>query len=800
MFIKSVKISNFRGIQDKEFRFGEKPFVLLAAQNGVGKTTVIDAIEWCLTGSIGRLKTSYDLRSTNDSERKINVQGILKHKNAAPDALVWVEVCVKEGNVEHTVYRCQKKDELGCSGRGVKIKVDNKDCEEGDWLSKHINQNFYNYHFCDIQKSLGIQNEKRSSLSEMFKEFITDYSDEEKVANNLELFQKDATLMIDEEEKAQEEAKNQQKIIEEKLKQLENVPSFQEYPDTVMYEGEIVDLKGKNQEYLKEQQNAVYACGYAHVRKLLKECIEHNKNKEIYKQIDALIKNIQENKNNIQEAIKAGLDKENNCITEIDDKLKVYNDIILNRSSILETGLTLVEFKDDRFTEIYFEEHRNKIQNLNNEIKELEEDIQTISKGNIIIQTLTELIEKKQALLEYRSLKANEDMAVKCPICGSEQFGKIESDQMMKEASVFLESSSSSLNKKVEEKENKNQECNKIKDDLILQGKEVLETKIRKETERKDKLLNIQKSTKEFFALQERISCTLDDKEVPSWWAISDNVINKKHEIEEKLSSDEEISEKKKEIEEILDVLSFKREDTEEPQTLFARIKDKAEQASKIMFFTKELLVDKINALIYRIQNEEIASLNIQMKKLENEFEIRKNEINRIRQVKDWANIHEDKIRNLIKELIQQEYESVGPNLYKFYKKLSRINTIKNINIVPDGIENQVSLTDETGKHVVNILSNGQLSVFILAYFFAGIVSRGYNENFKIYFIDDLTSCMDDVNMLSFLDLLKYLLKEKEGIVDQLFFATCDEHIEKLLCYKMEGGGIPYIKLSEKDF
>ena len=54
MFIKSVKISNFRGIQDKEFRFGEKPFVLLAVQNGVGKTTVIDAIEWCLTGSIGR--------------------------------------------------------------------------------------------------------------------------------------------------------------------------------------------------------------------------------------------------------------------------------------------------------------------------------------------------------------------------------------------------------------------------------------------------------------------------------------------------------------------------------------------------------------------------------------------------------------------------------------------------------------------------------------------------------------------------------------------------------------------------
>ena len=100
----------------------------------------------------------------------------------------------------------------------------------------------------------------------------------------------------------------------------------------------------------------------------------------------------------------------------------------------------------------------------------------------------------------------------------------------------------------------------------------------------------------------------------------------------------------------------------------------------------------------------------------------------------------------------------------------------------------------------MNILSNGQLSVFILAYFFAGIVSRGNKENFKIYFIDDLTACMDDVNMLSFLDLLKYLLKDKEGPIDQLFFVTCDDRIERLLCYKMEGCDIPYIKLSEKNF
>lgn len=91
------------------FQFDEYPFVLLAAPNGIGKTSVIDAIEWCLTGSIGRLKNSYDLRSTNDAERKINVNGILKYKNAVPEDFVSVEVCIKQGDEEHKYVEARKR-------------------------------------------------------------------------------------------------------------------------------------------------------------------------------------------------------------------------------------------------------------------------------------------------------------------------------------------------------------------------------------------------------------------------------------------------------------------------------------------------------------------------------------------------------------------------------------------------------------------------------------------------------------------------------------------------------------------
>lgn len=433
-------------------------------------------------------------------------------------------------------------------------------------------------------------------------------------------------------------------------------------------------------------------------------------------------------------------------------------------------------------------------------IKNLDETIRAFSDGNEIIEALTNLIDKKQALAEYQRLRLGEGIQVRCPVCGSEKFAEIETQQILKEASDFLEVNKTNLNKKVEEKELKKRECNELKDELILKAKEVLKTEIQKETESRENLLNVQKSTKEFFALQKRISSVIKDTNDIYWWSEVDNLIDKKQKLEKKQISKEEMSKKQREVEDVLNLLNFKMEATDSDQAIQNKISSRVEKAPKILVFTKKLLIEKMNALSYMIQDQEIAELNKKLKNSQNMIEELDNEIRQIKQVKEWADEHEEKIKRLVTELIQQEYENVGPNLYKFYKKLSRINTIKNIKIIPDGVENQVSLTDETGKHVVNILSNGQLSVFILAYFFAGIVSRGNDEKFKIYFIDDLTACMDDVNMLSFLDLMKYLLKEKEGPVDQMFFATCDERIEKLLCYKMDGCEIPYTKLTEKEF
>ena len=112
MIIRKIRMVNFRGFRDKTIDFDGKSVVLLSAANGVGKTTTIDAIEWCLTGNIGRLKTAFDTRSTNDADRKMNTDGILKNRDAGARERVRVVLWLVNGEKQTILCREQTSDEL----------------------------------------------------------------------------------------------------------------------------------------------------------------------------------------------------------------------------------------------------------------------------------------------------------------------------------------------------------------------------------------------------------------------------------------------------------------------------------------------------------------------------------------------------------------------------------------------------------------------------------------------------------------------------------------------------------------
>lgn len=142
MNIKKIKIINFRGFsEEKIFEFEGKPFVMLTAPNGKGKTSVIDAIEWCMTGDIKRLHEGYNDRNTNVTERKQNAGAILKNKNH-PDEKTIVEMLITAENEEYTIHREQDKDTLDDTGE---IKINDFTGEQAEEeLRKLIDvKNFY---------------------------------------------------------------------------------------------------------------------------------------------------------------------------------------------------------------------------------------------------------------------------------------------------------------------------------------------------------------------------------------------------------------------------------------------------------------------------------------------------------------------------------------------------------------------------------------------------------------------------------------------------------------------------------
>ena len=204
--IRKIKMINFRGFRDKVIDFNDKSVVLLSAANGVGKTTTIDAIEWCLTGNIGRLKTAFDTRSTNEVDRKMNNDGILKNRDAGVKEKISVVLWLDDGEKEIILCREQISDELN---PGVsKVTIDENEEKAKKFIQEYVGDSFYNFHFCDVQKSFNVQSKKRKDMKDLFGEFITNYDETKQIAENLDVFAEDVDRYID--DKAKQKMRDEQ--------------------------------------------------------------------------------------------------------------------------------------------------------------------------------------------------------------------------------------------------------------------------------------------------------------------------------------------------------------------------------------------------------------------------------------------------------------------------------------------------------------------------------------------------------------------------------------------------------------
>ena len=66
---KNIQLSNFQMFEDQYIEF-DKGMTLLSGFNGVGKTTVLSAILWCLTGNDYYNRNKFDIKPYDNGVRK----------------------------------------------------------------------------------------------------------------------------------------------------------------------------------------------------------------------------------------------------------------------------------------------------------------------------------------------------------------------------------------------------------------------------------------------------------------------------------------------------------------------------------------------------------------------------------------------------------------------------------------------------------------------------------------------------------------------------------------------------------
>ena len=791
MIIRKIKMENFRGFRDKIIDFNDKSVVLLSAANGIGKTTTIDAIEWCLTGDIRRLKTAFDTRSTNDADRKMNTDGILKNRYAEVKVNVRVVLWLIDGENETILCREQTKDEL--NPRLSKVTIDGKEETAKAFIQEYVGDSFYNFHFCDVQKSFNVQSTKRKDLNTFFSEFITNYDEQKQIAENLDIFAEDVDRYIEDKKKQ----KVQQAVTdtyEEQLAKACEAAKQIPYPETIFYQEEQTEITSLNKEELTAQKEAVQNCGYQVAKEALYKLVENETLKSHQSIIKKIISYWESQGESIRCAVKFGLSKNTDTIVTRETKLRQLKSLSLSKDTILQDGEAVIALENDGFMQSDFDVDKKVIKAKEKNVKDISAEIELLSQNNKMLKLLSSLSAKKQVMIEYRDTVFKEKGIVRCPVCGSETFATMEEDLILKEADDYIKRNGETIKIKEVKKASLQMDIDNLYQKIINRAKSVVEKEREKLATEISKLKVLKDEMRPYFDEVEKLR--IIRKEIN----IEDVTPEKMEEllvsIEGKFLEESIEAEMRNIYQHILTVLGYKFENETVHQT-YAKVEKLITGFYEVSNFSYDIFILKLNSIESILANQTLSDLRQKLEEADKKNACLDAEIEKLQKLKNTASQRAKDIKDIVELLSKDEYKKVGPALSKFYNKLSRFNSVEGINIVQENAG--ISLVDDKGKSIVNVLSNGQISVFMLAHFFAGISVRNEHEKLKVYFIDDLTACMDDVNMLAFMDLLKYQMSSK-ATMEQLFFITCDDRISKLLKYKLNGRGIEICELLENDF
>ncbi|MCQ6266312.1 AAA family ATPase [Fictibacillus sp. WQ 8-8] len=846
-FIKGIKIQNFRGYEQQEFSFfhqkeSMKGLILLGGPNGYGKTSLLDAMEWCMTGSIQRVVEDYEIRKEKNKKMQ---KCLLRHNGSKKQVSVLMDIVYLNNDLEIERIYMGDNESNGFFPENTIFKVNGKNIEEKNTIDYILNQSiskeFYERYTSSYEKNIRVYEKSRNDIYDMFSAFFGGTKEVETIIYNLDGYPgknnrkglvEQLNNQIIEEFKPNfdiakgmyiEAEKKQKELLEERNKSGDVSINIKDYPKEQFYNQEvfpqdllsidtnfhdkIVRIKKqifmfKEFKYLKEKKAA-----YKEVDTYLNQLRNQKELQDFNKQVENPFKLLREElisiqgktienlvyDKNIQEGYKREVSSFKNSSKEGVEKLKAISSIILDKNDReLSTFATIVEYYSN--------------------LESLVNQLEGFKSSDDAINALRSLIDHSQGFFKLR-----EDGQEVCPLCGSKELFPIESNELVRNARKILgevDSKRSNLQKSSNEQK---EHINVIYNQFVKYLLNSIDTKI---ISLNNLLTNFDK-TKKFksacssFKLnyhevndeiiqnkrRELESRILDDLEFYVLeTSILDLLINEKGELdpvpskfsEGLMNRDEFVS--LDTIEKIESLLKFKESYRKKTEQLPNQVTIDSIKIEKII--KKLTILDEIetNLVNDKILKESHSDLDKRKKILNQHEELLMKKQNELKALKEISL----ELKKKRKQWDRQMVEEIRSPLQQIYRRINRHTNIEEINLIMDGTtKTKASLMATISNEEVsatNILSAGQLSVVALSIFLT--VAMGQKNNvFKCYFMDDPIQTMDDLNILSFIDLLRTELsneKEENRFFDQLFFTTCDENLENLIVHKMKNFGINY--------
>ncbi|MBY0202731.1 AAA family ATPase [Paenibacillus cucumis Kampfer et al. 2016] len=762
-YISRIYFENFKSVDMARIDFEGKNLMVLDGPNGFGKTTIFDAIELVLTGKIRRIQSN-KIASTN---RKYSDH--LLSKNQGKPTIIKIEFISNEDKnksivlarvlVSNIISSTQKRPgEFG----NLKLYILN-DFDEDPLLGnavdskeliklfgiENINDSFMMYNYVEQEESGHFfkQNEKdrMNSVSKLFniekeifqKEYI------EKLKNKL-VRERNAL-----ERKIQEETLKYNDVNKQSIGEISYEPLIQDKEIEINWDREIIPNISRElkEEYLSELDQLLLFVENLADFKIEKKNIEIEKLSNQTEKLKAIIL-----LGNFHDKFK-DLEKKHNEQKELQKNL----DILRNRE-ILVKDLNLVIINTRMETDSY-NELLSKIKRL----KTMQNSTNNMSK---IIEQLNNSRLNLQAIFQ-KLIDENPSDSISCPLCGHEKedMAQLLTDIELKTTALTLELDETSKQVKKELNIIYDNSLNKVIQEIQfeLENSKSIETDFMEQLKSYINVINDFNKAKEWFVI--------NDIDLKRHINSEEHAIQNLDERANKLS--EEIKSKRKNVSELC----------KDNMQLFSR-----------------LYIDRFNKKHSIIQNISIESINKKKNYIEYQYYLQMNEVHRnLKKMKDKfrdinklcqsttrilevynknINIYRRKMIMEVEipfyiycgKIIQTHQRGIGV----FIKEESNSNEdigaqLKSINFVPPG---------KTDHDIVHSFSSGQLSSTVIAFTLA--LNKVYsNQKITTLLIDDPVQTMDEMNMVSLVDLLRNDFNDR-----QIILSTHEEKVSLYLRYK----------------